>query len=196
MPTGRPGMRRSCWAMGPGTGAGRGSRWSAISRTQGHRWSRSICRAAVRMRARGRPGCPCRGVRDALEALDGPAVLVGHSYGGIPITQVSVGRDDVAHLVYVCAFQLDVGESLLGALGGEVPDWIEITANGAASKANRPRETFCADVDPGLADASEARLSEQSVPSFSASSRPTGGTRSRAPSSSVSRTERSRRRRR
>src|SRR4051812_9377628 len=54
-----------------------------------------------------------------LDELAGPKILVGHSYGGLPITEAGAGRDDIAHLVYVCAFMLDLGQSLLDAAGGE-----------------------------------------------------------------------------
>ncbi len=43
-------------------------------------------------------------------------VLVGHSYGGAVITHAASGRDDLAHLVYVAAFALDDGESVMSAL--------------------------------------------------------------------------------
>lgn len=47
-----------------------------------------------------------------LALQDGPTLLVGHSYGGIVITEA--GHDEkVAGLVYVAAFQPDKGESLL-----------------------------------------------------------------------------------
>ena len=47
----------------------------------------------------------------ALDALDGPAVLVGHSYGGAVITEA--GRHEgVAALVYVAAFVPDKDESV------------------------------------------------------------------------------------
>jgi len=46
----------------------------------------------------------------------GPIVLVGHSYGGAVITQAAAGRDDIAHLLYIAAFALDDGESVMGAL--------------------------------------------------------------------------------
>ncbi|MFJ2155071.1 alpha/beta fold hydrolase [Streptomyces sp. NPDC087856] len=47
----------------------------------------------------------------ALDALDGPAVLVGHSYGGAVITEA--GRHDgVAALVYIAAFAPDKDESV------------------------------------------------------------------------------------
>ncbi|MGO8440985.1 alpha/beta fold hydrolase, partial [Rhizobium ruizarguesonis] len=47
-----------------------------------------------------------------LDLQDGPVLLVGHSYGGMVITEA--GKDpEVAGLVYVAAFQPDKGESLL-----------------------------------------------------------------------------------
>jgi pimeloyl-ACP methyl ester carboxylesterase len=45
-----------------------------------------------------------------LDAIDGPVVLCGHSYGGMVISRAASGRDDVAHLVYLCAVQ--VGEDV------------------------------------------------------------------------------------
>jgi len=54
-----------------------------------------------------------------LDLLDGPAVLVGHSYGGMIIS----GAGNNAHvktLVYVAAFQPDDGESL-GSLQQKTP---------------------------------------------------------------------------
>lgn len=45
-----------------------------------------------------------------LDAIDGPAVVCGHSYGGMVISRAASGRDDVAHLVYLCAVQ--VGEDV------------------------------------------------------------------------------------
>src|SRR3954468_4700335 len=64
-------------------------------------------------------------VRNALEGLGGPALLVGHSYGGAVITEA--GTDDrVAGLVYIAAFAPDRGESVLTltadpAAGAPVP---------------------------------------------------------------------------
>ncbi|MDB5198518.1 MAG: hypothetical protein JWO92_481 [Chitinophagaceae bacterium] len=46
----------------------------------------------------------------ALDGQDGPAILVGHSWGGAVITQAGV-HPKVAGLVYVAAFQPDLGES-------------------------------------------------------------------------------------
>lgn len=53
--------------------------------------------------AAGSLAADAQAVRDAVAALGEPAVLVGHSYAGMVITDASAGNDDVAHLVYVCA---------------------------------------------------------------------------------------------
>src|SRR3984957_16579957 len=46
----------------------------------------------------------------AIDAMDGPVVLVGHSYGGSIITEAG-NHPKVAALVYIAAFALDAGES-------------------------------------------------------------------------------------
>src|SRR6201985_2917604 len=56
---------------------------------------------------------------NVLDALDGPAILVGHSYGGAVITEAGT-HGSVAGLVYVTAFAPDAGESV-HALIGQVP---------------------------------------------------------------------------
>ncbi|MFD9499924.1 alpha/beta fold hydrolase [Streptomyces sp. NPDC060035] len=48
-----------------------------------------------------------------LKAIQGPIVLVGHSYGGAVITNAATGNPNVKSLVYVAAFVPDVGEGTL-----------------------------------------------------------------------------------
>lgn len=48
----------------------------------------------------------------ALDKQDGPAILVGHSWGGVVITEAG-NHPKVAALVYVAAFQPDQGETAL-----------------------------------------------------------------------------------
>jgi pimeloyl-ACP methyl ester carboxylesterase len=50
-------------------------------------------------------------VRDVIAALGGPVVLVGHSYGGIVVTEAAAGNDAVVALVYVAGFAPEPGES-------------------------------------------------------------------------------------
>jgi pimeloyl-ACP methyl ester carboxylesterase len=54
-------------------------------------------------------------VREVLDAIDGPIVLVGHSYGGAVVTEAG-GHERVAHLVYIAAFAVDAHESCATAL--------------------------------------------------------------------------------
>jgi pimeloyl-ACP methyl ester carboxylesterase len=49
--------------------------------------------------------------RAVLDALDGDVVLVGHSYGGVVITEAGT-HPSVSALVYVTAFAPDKGESV------------------------------------------------------------------------------------
>jgi len=48
----------------------------------------------------------------ALDAQDGPAILAGHSWGGVVITEAG-NHPNVAGLVYIAAFQPDNGETAL-----------------------------------------------------------------------------------
>lgn len=56
----------------------------------------------------------------ALEKQNGPAVLVGHSWGGSVITQAGVSPK-VASLVYVAAFAPEAGESTLDVIQSGPP---------------------------------------------------------------------------
>jgi pimeloyl-ACP methyl ester carboxylesterase len=52
-----------------------------------------------------------RVTKQAIAALDGPVLLVGHSYGGVVVTEA--GNDPkVVGLVYIAAFAPDSGESV------------------------------------------------------------------------------------
>ena len=57
-------------------------------------------------------------VRDLLDTLEPPVVLVGHSYGGAVITEAG-DHGSVAYLVYLAALALDQDESCLNAAAGE-----------------------------------------------------------------------------
>jgi pimeloyl-ACP methyl ester carboxylesterase len=65
------------------------------------------------------PANPLRGIandaaaiREAAGAVEGPIVLVGHSYGGAVITQAAEGLTNAVGLVYLAAFAPAVGESI------------------------------------------------------------------------------------
>jgi pimeloyl-ACP methyl ester carboxylesterase len=50
-------------------------------------------------------------VSDLVRSLDGPVVLVGHSYGGAVISNVAADAGEITGLVYIAAFAPDYGES-------------------------------------------------------------------------------------
>jgi pimeloyl-ACP methyl ester carboxylesterase len=57
---------------------------------------------------------------NVLDLQDGPAILVGHSYGGVVITEA--GRHErVAGLVYIAAFAPDAGESVNALIADPPP---------------------------------------------------------------------------
>jgi pimeloyl-ACP methyl ester carboxylesterase len=55
-----------------------------------------------------------------VDAQDGPVILVGHSYGGVVVTEA--GNDPkVSRLVYIAAFAPDKGESVKSLIANPVP---------------------------------------------------------------------------
>jgi pimeloyl-ACP methyl ester carboxylesterase len=59
-------------------------------------------------------------VASVIRSIEGPVVLVGHSYGGAVIT-VAGAEENVKSLVYLSAYALEENESL-GQLQGQFPD--------------------------------------------------------------------------
>jgi len=99
-------------------------------------------------------------VADVVREIDGPVVLVGHSYGGMVITQAAPALENVKALVYVGAFAPDSGESALqltslypGSSLGEAVSGVELTSGGT-DLTIRPElfhQQFCGDVDDATA---------------------------------------------
>src|SRR5262245_11680688 len=63
------------------------------------------------------PSADAAVVRSYLDSIDGPVVLVAHSYGGFVITNAATGAQNVKALVYVDAFIPDAGEPAVGLTG-------------------------------------------------------------------------------
>jgi pimeloyl-ACP methyl ester carboxylesterase len=57
-------------------------------------------------------------VTEVLDGIDGPVVLIGHSYGGVVITGAGA-HPNVRHLVYLAALLLDEGETAMSAAVAE-----------------------------------------------------------------------------
>src|SRR5712692_3140347 len=56
---------------------------------------------------------------DFLSTISGPIVLVGHSYGGMVITNAATGNPNVKALVYIDAFIPAQGETAFGLTGAQ-----------------------------------------------------------------------------
>jgi pimeloyl-ACP methyl ester carboxylesterase len=52
-------------------------------------------------------------VANVVKTIEGPVLLVGHSYGGLVITNVGAQVDNAVGLVYVAAMAPDEGETML-----------------------------------------------------------------------------------
>ena len=99
-----------------------------------------------------------------LAAQDGPAILVGHSYGGAVITEA--GTDPkVAGLVYITAFAPDTGESVASLIknpppGAPVPPILPPQDGYLFLDRTKFRASFAADVD----EQSAAFMADSQVP--------------------------------
>jgi len=92
----------------------------------------------------------------AIDASEEPVVLVGHSYGGIPVTEAGA-HEKVERIIYVTAFALDAGESAVGSMGGTLPEMWGI-ADGMVTMGRSRNERvamIAADLPPEAAPVAE-----------------------------------------
>ena len=94
-------------------------------------------------------------VKRAVAHIGGPAILVGHSYGGAVITNAGYNNPNVTGLVYVAAFAPDEGQSLSTFVNpANFPKELFMPDSGGFIYLNPEifRENFAQDVDPAEAD--------------------------------------------
>jgi pimeloyl-ACP methyl ester carboxylesterase len=123
------------------------------------------------------PANPLRGlafdaayISSILDTLQGPVILVAHSYGGAVITNAAAGHANVVALVYIAGFIPDADEDLLPLLTQFPGSLVVPPGLPGATLIARPypqpgggtgidtyidagpfRRIFCADVDAGTA---------------------------------------------
>lgn len=112
-------------------------------------------------------------VRRVLDDVDAPVALVGHSYGGMVITEVA-DHPVIEWSAYVAAHWPEPGQSVmdLGAVGPP-PHWLKIHEDGTATVTEDIevfRDTFAADLDPTIAAEAHDHLALQSLASVTAPS--------------------------
>lgn len=102
-----------------------------------------------------------RATREALDALGGPAVLVGHSYGGAVVTAAGT-HPQVRELVYLAAFQLDEGESVSRVLPDlpetRLADAMRVDGDEVDVDRDLGSRLLYSDAPPDVAAAAAARL--------------------------------------
>jgi len=108
-------------------------------------------------------------VKAAIDEEDEPLVLVGHSYGGMLITEAAAGHENVRHLVYVTSVMPEMGETLAGFGAGREPGpWMDPDSQDGTMgiKAELVPAAFMQDCDePAVAGALE-RLTRQPLAAF------------------------------
>jgi pimeloyl-ACP methyl ester carboxylesterase len=102
--------------------------------------------------------------RNVLDLQDGPAILVGHSYGGVVVTEAG-SHERVAGLVYIAAFAPDAGESVNTLIadpppGAPVPPILPPQDGFLFLDREKFAESFAADVPSDLA----AFMADSQVP--------------------------------
>jgi pimeloyl-ACP methyl ester carboxylesterase len=100
----------------------------------------------------------------AIESVDGEVVLVGHSYGGVVITEAGT-HPKVSSLVYITAFAPDKGESVASLIanpppGAPVPPILPPKDGYLFLDRSKFAASFAADVEVGTA----AFMADSQVP--------------------------------
>ena len=108
-------------------------------------------------------------VRAVLDEEDEPVVLVGHSYGGMVITDAASGHENAKHLVYVTSVMPERGESLASLGGSREPGpWMDPRREDGTMgiKAELTPEAFMQDCDEEAVAGALERLTRQSLAVF------------------------------
>jgi pimeloyl-ACP methyl ester carboxylesterase len=93
--------------------------------------------------------------KSAIESVDGDVIVVGHSYGGVVITEAG-NHPKVSGLVYITAFAPDKGESVSSLIanpppGAPVPPILPPKDGFLFLDRAKFADSFAADVEPELA---------------------------------------------
>jgi pimeloyl-ACP methyl ester carboxylesterase len=104
-------------------------------------------------------------VSAVLDAVDGPILLCGHSYGGMVITRAAAGRSDITRLVYLCAAMPDSGESGAAVFerAGITAPWLVVDDGLMSVDPEQASSVFYADCDPETQQTAVARLRRMSI---------------------------------
>lgn len=94
-----------------------------------------------------------------LRRIEGPVIVVGHSYGGLPVTEAAGGHPNVVGLVYLAAYMPTEGDSAAGIHGIPIPDDV----SGPVPMLDDPRTLFYGDLSDDRAAQAVGQLVDQSL---------------------------------
>ncbi|WP_412517425.1 alpha/beta hydrolase [Actinomadura madurae] len=108
-------------------------------------------------------------VRAAVDASDHDVIVVGHSWGGSPVTLGAAGSAKVKHLIYLAAFMIDIGQPVTSFDTPASAESTTATVERDGSLLLDPEEAIALlyhDVDPDLAARTIAGLRPMRLSSF------------------------------
>ena len=115
----------------------------------------------------GGPGLPedVAAVRQVLQEVDEPTIVVAHSYGGIVTAEAAAGISSVRHLLLVSSYLPEVGQTLSDFGDGTPAPFLDVDPDGGTFGV-RPDllvETFLQDCDSETKAQAAGRLARQSL---------------------------------
>lgn len=106
-------------------------------------------------------------IEAVLGEIGGPAVVLGHSYGGAPVSQTP--GHGIVRVIYLAAMMQDVGDTVLTPTGGVHPPYWDVHEEDGGLRGHfgvtGPVEVLYNGVDPQRAAAAAASLRPQSLAS-------------------------------
>jgi pimeloyl-ACP methyl ester carboxylesterase len=102
-------------------------------------------------------------ITGAAAAVDGPVVVVAHSYGGAAVSEATFG-DNLRRLVFLTAFMPDTGRSYVSYLPpGDLPPFVQVNADGTFQiTSGCERQFFYGDCPEDVAAWAASRVGLQS----------------------------------
>jgi pimeloyl-ACP methyl ester carboxylesterase len=105
-------------------------------------------------------------VRKTVDAIGRDCFVLGHSYGGLSLTEGLVGATNVKGLIFLTAFVLDQGETLFAACGSVDPVWWRRNSENTRLTADTPVDVFYNTTPKEIANKAALRLRTQSLEAF------------------------------
>ncbi len=108
-------------------------------------------------------------VHSVLDEEDEPVLLVGHSYGGMVITDAAAGHEKAKHLVYVTSVMPERDETMASLGGAREPGpWMDPRPEDGTMgiKAELTAEAFMQDCDEATIAEALKRLTRQPLTAF------------------------------